>query len=337
MKRKLELSAATLVAAAIMTGVAIGATSPAVVTGSVTSITDSTADLHGTVNPEGSATTYHFEWGLTATYGLAPSPTHSAGSGTKPVSVGTIPSGLIPGTTYHYTVVASNRFGTSVGRDRTFTTAGHPPAVVVTGPPFVVGHAFAIVTGNINPEREATQWVFQYGTSSSYDRQTYPAGSLPASSATLGVHMTINGLSDGTPFHYRLVAIHGTTIVSYGGDQVFITQPFPRPLPTLHINASPRRARAKPYLYTITGTVVPPAKFPPAWSCNGTVAVRFIFRHQTRGLALATVQPNCTFSTQFQFHRLIGKHSTRLRLGIRFRGNAYIDSKSAPAQYVRLG
>jgi hypothetical protein len=149
--------------------------------------------------------------------------------------------------------------------------------------------------------------------------------------------MTINGLSDGTTFHYRLVAIHGTTIVSYGGDQVFITQPFPRPLPTLRINASPRRARAKPYLYTITGTVVPPAKFPPAWSCNGTVAVRFIFRHQTRGLALATVQPNCTFSTQFQFHRLIGKHSTRLRLGIRFRGNAYIDSKSAPAQYVRLG
>jgi hypothetical protein len=336
MKRKLELSAATLVAAAIVTGVAIGASSPAVVTGSVTGITDSTADLHGTVNPEGSATTYHLVWGLTTTYGLS-GPTHSAGSGAKPVSVGTIPSGLIPGTTYHYTVVASNRFGTSVGRDRAFTTTGHPPAVVVTGAPFEVGHAFAIVTGTINPEREATQWVFQYGTSSSYDRQTYPPGALPASSATQGVHTTINGLSDGTMFHYRLVAIHGTTIVSYGGDQVFITQPFPRPLPALHINASPRRARAKPYLYTITGSVVPPAKFPPAWSCNGTVAVRFILRQHTRALALATVQPNCTFSTQFQFHRLIGNHSTRLRLGIRFRGNAYIDSKSAPVQYVRLG
>jgi hypothetical protein len=336
MKRKLELSAAIAVAAAIMTGVAIGASSPAVVTGSVTSITDSTAALHGTVNPEGGATTYLFEWGPTATYGLT-SPAHSAGSGTKPVNVGTIPSGLIPGTTYHYTVVASNRFGTSAGRDHAFTTTGHPPAVAVTGPPFEVGHAFAIVTGNINPEGEATQWLFQYGTSSAYDRQTYPAGSLPASSAAQGVHTAINGLSDGTMFHYRLVAIHGSAIVSYGGDQVFITQPFPRPFPTLHVNASPRRARSKPYLYTITGTVVPPAKFPPAWSCNGTVAVRFILNQHTRALALATVQPNCTFSTQFQFHRLIGKHSTRLRLGIRFRGNAYIESTSAPRQYVWLG
>jgi hypothetical protein len=335
-KRKLELATAALVVIALTAGIAIGASSPAVVTGSVTSVTNSTANLHGTVNPEGTATNYFLEWGPTTAYGLL-SPTHSAGSGITAVNVGTVATGLIPGTTYHYTVVASNRFGTSVGRDRAFTTTGHLPAVVVTGPPFEVGHAFAIVTGNINPEGEATQWAFQYGTTPNYDHQTLPAASLPASRSVQTVHTTISALAAGTIFHYRLIAVHGTTVSSYGADQLFMTQPSVRPMPNLRVSAKPHRAHSKPYLYTISGSIVPPAAFPPAWSCNGTVAVRFILRHHTRALALAAVQPNCTFSTQFLFHRLIGKSSTRLRLGIRFRGNAYVDTRSAPPQFVWLG
>ena len=52
---------------------------PVVVTGIASSITDTGATLHGTVNPDGNPTTYHFEYGLTTAYG---SNTTTTGAGT---------------------------------------------------------------------------------------------------------------------------------------------------------------------------------------------------------------------------------------------------------------
>ena len=47
----------------------------------------------------------------------------SAGNGSLPRMSASTLSGLLPATTYHYRVVATNSFGTVVGADRTFTTA----------------------------------------------------------------------------------------------------------------------------------------------------------------------------------------------------------------------
>ena len=69
MKRKLKLLTATLVAVIATTALAVAASSPAVVTGSATSVGDTAANIHGTVNPEGSATSYFFQWGVSTTYG----------------------------------------------------------------------------------------------------------------------------------------------------------------------------------------------------------------------------------------------------------------------------
>jgi hypothetical protein len=50
-------------------------------------------------------------------------------TGAQPVSV-TVQN-LLPGTTYHYRLVASNAAGTIVaGEDRTFTTSNYPVSVV---------------------------------------------------------------------------------------------------------------------------------------------------------------------------------------------------------------
>jgi hypothetical protein len=117
---------------------------PSVTTGSATSITQTSATLNGTVNPNGQATTYHFEWGTTTGYGQqAPTgPEPSAGSGTTNVSVSANLSSLSPGTTYHYRLVATNASGTSFGSDQTVTTTGASPTYssTILGTPGLVSY-----------------------------------------------------------------------------------------------------------------------------------------------------------------------------------------------------
>src|SRR5213593_4140375 len=58
-------------------------------------ISATAATLNGTVNPNRLATTYHFEYGTTTSYGSqSPAVDASAGSGSSPVSVSTNVSGL---------------------------------------------------------------------------------------------------------------------------------------------------------------------------------------------------------------------------------------------------
>ncbi|UCG12397.1 MAG: fibronectin type III domain-containing protein [Deltaproteobacteria bacterium] len=96
-------------------------TPPTITTGSASSVGSSSATLNGTVKPNGSSTSYYFEYGTTATYGSV-TPTTDAGSGASDVPVSADISGLDPETTYHFRIVATNSFGTSYGSDQTFDT-----------------------------------------------------------------------------------------------------------------------------------------------------------------------------------------------------------------------
>jgi hypothetical protein len=99
-----------------------GAVPPTVTTGSATGVTETEATLHGTVNPNGTeATTYHFEYGTTTSYGktTAEAP---AGSGESSVEVSKAITGLTKSTTYDYRIVATNGNGeTSKGSNQVFT------------------------------------------------------------------------------------------------------------------------------------------------------------------------------------------------------------------------
>jgi hypothetical protein len=94
---------------------------PSVVTGSATGITSTSAKLTGTVNPNGRATTYHFDYGRTTSYG-GRTPDAAAGSANAAASVTAALAGLARKTLYHYRLVATNPSGTTVGADATFTT-----------------------------------------------------------------------------------------------------------------------------------------------------------------------------------------------------------------------
>jgi streptogramin lyase len=97
---------------------------PGAITQAASNVTSAKAILNGTVNPNGEATTYQFEYGTTTAYGSkAPASPESVGSGIGDVAVSKQLEGLKSGTTYHFRVVAINKFGTSYGEDRAFKSA----------------------------------------------------------------------------------------------------------------------------------------------------------------------------------------------------------------------
>jgi hypothetical protein len=101
---------------------------PAVTTSAASGVTDTAATLNATVNPEGAATTYQFQYGTTTSYGsVTPASPASAGSGSSAVGESAVLSGLSAGTTYDYRLVAINAAGTTNGSYQTFTTSATPP------------------------------------------------------------------------------------------------------------------------------------------------------------------------------------------------------------------
>jgi hypothetical protein len=91
---------------------------PAATTDAATGVAETTATLNGTVDPNLRATSVRFEFGPTGAYGQA-TPDQSIGTA-GPVSAAL--SGLAPGTTIHYRVVAANADGTTNGGDQALTT-----------------------------------------------------------------------------------------------------------------------------------------------------------------------------------------------------------------------
>jgi hypothetical protein len=339
MKTKLGLVAAVVAAFAGIPALAAAATSPAVVTGSTSKVSDTHVVLHGTVNPNGSSTTYYFQWGLTNGYGDNGKPV-SAGAGSKAVAVTETATGLLPGTVYHYRLVATNGVGTSEGHDRTVKTAGHPPAQLETGPATDISTGGATLTGAINPVGAATQWYFQWGTSPSFSQETTPQ-TLPASATAQSVASSLQGvLHEGTLYYYRLVASRDG-VVSDGATGSFLTYPDPRPVPGLTAMTRPGLARHRPYLLTTTGTLTAPSWMPAGYACAGNVTIRFFDGLRQVGFTLAGVQPNCTFSGQTRFQRTPGRGKVRkaahLHVVIRYVATSYLASRRAAYEKVTLG
>jgi hypothetical protein len=101
---------------------------PAVGPATVSEVTQSTATISTSVNPEGLHTLYELNLGTSAAYGT-PYP-GDAGSGSAAVPLTFNLTGLEPGTTYHFRLTASNSDGSSSEADQTFTTAATTPGVL---------------------------------------------------------------------------------------------------------------------------------------------------------------------------------------------------------------
>jgi hypothetical protein len=190
---------------------------PSVVTTGASSVSTTGARLNGRVNPNARGTTWHFEYGTSASYG-ASTPAHSAGSGTGTANVSASLSGLTPGTTYHFRLVASNSSGTTAGGDQAFTTVATP--VVATGSAGVAVTS-ATLNGTVDPRNNTTTWYFEYGTTTGYGSRT-PGQRADANTGSRAVSVGVSNLSPGTTYHFRIVA-SSSTGTSRGADVAFTT------------------------------------------------------------------------------------------------------------------
>ena len=195
-----------------------------------------TSVLNGTINPEGVASKYHFEYGTGPAYGLrTPSVDTDVGSGSVPVLASAVADGLEPNTTYHYRIVGSNASGSIAGGDQMVTTGSVPASV--DGPAFASAirptsvHLHATVNAN---NALSTSYYLEYGTTTSYGTHaaTDDGGFLcsifffrPCDGIDRPVVATLSNLAPDTTYHFRVVADNGTGDPQQGADQVFITAP----------------------------------------------------------------------------------------------------------------
>ncbi len=184
------------------------------------------ATLEATVNPEGSATTYRFEYVTEAQFKQAG---YTGASSTAPVTIGSsfedqpvsaALTGLAPGDTYHYRVLATNAKGTVTGPDETFEEV---PSALVNGPwTSDVSSTSVTLDAEVDPSGTPTEYTVEFGTSPSYGQTL--SGSAGEGTGYVQVSRHIQGLLPGTVYHYRLVVRNEVGVVE-STDRTFTTDP----------------------------------------------------------------------------------------------------------------
>ena len=234
-------------------------TLPEPTTCSASTIGETTATLHGAVNPEGTKAESLFQYGTEKTYGLE-TPLELVGGGleaTHNLPVEASVTGLIPGTVYHCRITATN--STTVfndGPDGTFETL--PLAPVVDEPPAVVSEvttSSVIFDGFVNPGNGVTRYHFAYGREAGHYTTSLPSVGIGTGLIPVPVEQASlpDSLTPGTVYHFALIATNAAgTII--GSDQTFSTTSSgaaPEVLPVL--STGPATAVAQNSA-TITGT-----------------------------------------------------------------------------------
>jgi len=197
---------------------------PRITKRAATELTATTAVLNANIDPEALSTTYWFEYGPTTEYGTkSPLAAEAIGSGSEPVSVSQIATGLSAGTTYHYRAVAESSAGRTEGEDTKFTLTA---PTVTTESATEVKATQATLSGKVNPNSSPTVYWFEYGTKKGGFEVKIPLTPESVGSGSVGVSVkqTPTGLNKNTGYFFRLVAENegGTT---FGSEKEFKTEP----------------------------------------------------------------------------------------------------------------
>jgi hypothetical protein len=210
----------------------------AVETGGAGSITRASAALFGSFDPRGYKASYYFQYVSEAFYqeALAKSENpYAVATSTSPVELGASEAsqdvgpvaigGLLPGTVYHYRLVADNVFGTEYGETEELKTAGSTGPFASTGPVSGVSQTGATLSGTVTTNGLKTNYSFEIGTEPENYGPAMGLGSL-SGSTTETVSLTLNELQPGTTYYYRVTANNADGMVS-GEPESFTTPGLP--------------------------------------------------------------------------------------------------------------
>jgi hypothetical protein len=190
---------------------------PTVTTGEASAVGPYSATVAGSVEPGSSGansdTLYYFQYGPDRSYeSQAPLVAGDAGQGTSPVPEQTTLTGLEPGTTYYYRIVASN--------DNTYKDGGYAPQVVygeagsfttLATPPVLSGLSVSGVTqsaatleAKLEGQELLTHWELRLGNTQGSLQFQAAGDTSGAGVAPLAVG--VQSLSPGTVYYYRFIA-----------------------------------------------------------------------------------------------------------------------------------
>jgi phosphodiesterase/alkaline phosphatase D-like protein len=203
---------------------------PTVATVSASSITQTTATLNASVNPNGGEVSgCELEYGSTEAYGSKTTCSPSPGAGASPVAVSGSATGLVKSTAYHFRIVATNAGGTSTGADETFETAPGPPTVIA-GEPSSIGQTSALLNAEINPNGgTVNQCYFHFEDVTTSEVVITPCVGLPLSGKSLmKVSALAEGLKASTRYRFSLEVINSFAETEFAqGSAPFETLPGP--------------------------------------------------------------------------------------------------------------
>jgi hypothetical protein len=194
---------------------------PAVTNLPASGVNTTNTTLNGSVNPNGAVAFAYFQYGITTNYGSY-SVTNTLAATNIAVSVSNLISGLAPGTTYHYLLVAGNSGGIGLGTDLAVTTSAGPPTATTLGASPITS-TNATLNGSLFTGGLDTSAYFQYGLTTNYGGYA-ATNMLAATNVTLSVSNSVSGLTPGTTYHFQLVAGNSAGTNS-GADLAFTSGP----------------------------------------------------------------------------------------------------------------
>jgi phosphodiesterase/alkaline phosphatase D-like protein len=195
--------------------------SPNAATQPASSISASGATLNAAVNAMHYTTTVTFEYGLDTSYGSTISASQNPVNGYIDTAISQVVGGLLPGTLYHYRVVAANPYGTTQGLDQTFSTSMAPPSATTEAASSITANA-ARLNATVNANNASSVVTFEYGLTDTYGSSAAADQSPVTGSSATPVSKDLSGLTASTTYHFRIKAVStgGTT---YGDDLSFKT------------------------------------------------------------------------------------------------------------------
>jgi uncharacterized protein (TIGR02145 family) len=195
---------------------------PSAITKEAIEISDSSATLDATVNPNSSPTSVYFEYGTSTDYGNMVEAKQGQVSGITHLSVSASISELSDSTIYHYRVMAENELGITYGDDMTFMTLSADEPSAITKAATDITDSSATLHATVNPNRFPTSVYFEYGTSTDYGNVVEVKEMQLSGITDVSISAAISELSHSTLYHYRVIAENKVGI-TYGDDMAFMT------------------------------------------------------------------------------------------------------------------